>query len=211
VFIRSNNPMNELSDEPEKIMSEPENSANCLKTKTNWAFAMSIISLALNVILITALIVGISCHKKRHHEGFRHGFGGGPGMQCPMMGGPGGPGGFKKFGGPGFERPGFGKDGGPGERREWGGPGGENRGQRMLDRLTTELSLDAGQQAKIKQIFDDQKAQIEKLGDQRTPDAVKKILEDGKAKIRAVLKPDQQKKFDDMAAKFGPKRNPEQK
>jgi len=197
VFIRSNDPVNKLPDEPEKIMSETENSANsCLKTKTNWAFAMSIISLALNVILITALIVGIACNKKRHHEGFRHGFGGGPGMQCPMMGGPGGPGGFKQFGGPGEHR--------------WGGPGGENHEQKMLDRLTADLNLDAGQQAKIKQIFDDQKEQIKKLGDQRTPDAVKKILEDGKAKIRAVLKPDQQKKFDDMAAKFGPKRNPEQ-
>jgi hypothetical protein len=170
-------------------MSETENAANCcLKTKTNWAFALSIISLALSVILITALIAGISCHKKKQGSRNHHLGCGGPAAQCLA-------GGFKHKGGPGL-----------GEHRNFSGE--RQGGEKFADRLAVELSLDADQQAKLKQVFADQRAQIQKLGDQRNPGEVKKILEDGKAKIRAVLKPDQQKKFDDLAAKSGPKRNP---
>jgi hypothetical protein len=176
-------------------MSETENAAGGLKTRINWAFALSIISLALTVILITALVAGARCHKKRTH-GFpaHHGLGGAPGLQCPA----GGPGGFKHAGDRGF-----------GERRGVGdhqGRKGGNHGEKFASRLAAELNLDAGQQARIKQIIDDQKARIAKL-DNPKPDDFKKIMEDGKARIRAVLKPDQQKKFDDKAAKFGPKRD----
>jgi Spy/CpxP family protein refolding chaperone len=185
-------------------MSETENTSNsCLKCRTNWAFALSIISLALNVILITALITAICGHHR--HFGHKGGFGqgkecGAPEMKCPQMGGPGGhEGHFGQFQGP---RANF---GGWGDRQGWkqghGGFGGEHRGERMLAHMSMALNLDEGQQAKIKQIFEDQRAQITKL-DQPSRDDIKKIMEDGKTKIRAVLKTDQQKKFDEMVAKF---------
>lgn len=169
-------------------MSEENTSVNCLKSKANWALILAIVSVALNVILITALIAG-GCSRKKDAGKYHPGFGkGAPGMQCPM----GAKGQYGKFAGK-HHRGEFGR---AGEHRggKFGGKG--------LERLAAELNLDAAQQASIQKIMADQKAQFVKLDGQAKPEEFKKIMADGKAKIRAVLKPDQQKKFDDMTAKF---------
>ncbi|HKF22797.1 MAG TPA: hypothetical protein VKE93_14600 [Candidatus Angelobacter sp.] len=70
--------------------------------------------------------------------------------------------------------------------------------------LSQELSLDAGQQAKVKTILEDQRTQaMAVIGDGSTPRAEKvqkisAIREQTIAKVRALLNDDQKKKLDQM-------------
>jgi hypothetical protein len=70
--------------------------------------------------------------------------------------------------------------------------------------LAQELSLDAGQQAKVKTILEDQRTQaMAVIGDGSTPRAEKvqkisAIREQTIAKVRALLNDDQKKKLDQM-------------
>ncbi|MDR1146645.1 MAG: hypothetical protein LBK71_10995 [Verrucomicrobiales bacterium] len=177
-------------------MSEPDHKESCCaKCKTNWALTLSIVSLALNLILITALIVGAHCHKKRSRE-FHAQHGGVAGLQCPA----GGHGGLQHQGTPGAARHGLGS---PREHHDWQGA---DRAGKAVRHLVKELELDADQQAKVKQIIDEQKARWSKL-DHQQPANFKQLLEEGKAKIHAVLKSDQQKKFDELVTKFERRHN----
>ncbi|MCE0483625.1 MAG: hypothetical protein LV479_05240 [Methylacidiphilales bacterium] len=110
------------------------------------------------------------------------GFGGGQGpMQGPrMMGG----------GGPGFApRMMDGPQNTP--------PDPAKMTERMLNHLSTQLTLTDDQKAKIKPIIQDQVTQIQKeMETQRQ--ARQKEMDDTKAKIKALLNTDQQKKLDAM-------------
>jgi hypothetical protein len=116
-------------------------------------------------------------------------------------------------GGHGGNGPGFG--GGQGMRG--GGMGGGMMGgrrngppdpalmtDRMLNRLSNQLSLTDDQKAKLKPILDAQAAEMQK--DMQTQhDAMQKSMDDTKAKIKALLTPDQQKQFDAMPMPGGPR------
>ncbi len=182
-----------------------------------WPEAVSIASLVLNVVVVVILIVAFV---GRHHGGFR-GHGPGQGHEEFQHGGPGfgerfgGPGRFE--GGPGRfggeEHGGFGggghgwggdgkfegRDGGPGHE---GGPGHDGAAidpQEManhhLDRLSEQYSLTDAQKNQLKPILvqaaTDAQKNMEDAQKARTAarDAIR-------AKIRAVLTPDQQKQFD---------------
>ncbi len=58
----------------------------------------------------------------------------------------------------------------------------------IVDRLTRELDLDADQKKQVEQIINE------------THTAMRDTVDAGRAKIRALLRPDQQKKFDDFHA-----------
>jgi Spy/CpxP family protein refolding chaperone len=74
----------------------------------------------------------------------------------------------------------------------------------QLDRLTQQLNLTDEQKAKIKPILEDQAKQMETLrGDtsvspQDRRSQFMQLRENTSKKIRAVLDPDQQKKYDEM-------------
>jgi Spy/CpxP family protein refolding chaperone len=82
------------------------------------------------------------------------------------------------------------------------------RGGDQLGMLTKRLDLTADQQEKIKPILADRQAQMKALhedtatagADKRTK--MKSIMDSTNAKIRAVLTPDQQTKFDQMQAEM---------
>jgi hypothetical protein len=131
-------------------------------------------------------------------------------------GGPGG-GGGRRFAdnGPGGNN---GGPGGGGMGRMGGGGfgggmmGGGRNGQadpaqmsdRMLNRLTRQLSLTDDEQAKLKPVIEAQATQMQK-DMQAQQDTRQKAMADTKAKIRALLTPDQQKQFDAMPMPGGPR------
>jgi hypothetical protein len=108
-------------------------------------------------------------------------------------------------GDPGFEgRGGFGGPGGPGIRR--GGPGrgplfGRGPGgpgplpPEMVNRLTSELELDAAQRGELKKILDDRRGRLEDVH-REARERFDKEQRDLQAAIRAMLRPDQQTRFD---------------
>lgn len=186
-------------------------------------WTLTIISLALNGIILILLVVGFICHHHRHHH--HHGFGGGEG--CFGMAGREGLGhGFHHFHG------GFGggdmmgnsemmKDGFDGDRMEghgmrhgglgFGGGMMERDGERgqngppdparitdkMLDHLSAKLTLTDDEKAKIKPIITAQVDQMQK-NREAARQAHEKAVEDTRAKIKAFLTPDQQKLLDAM-------------
>ena len=174
-----------------------------------WPEAVSIASLVLNVVVVAILIVAfVGRHhggfKGQENEGFQHGgpgFGG-PGHFEGGMGGPGRFGGGEEHGGFGhawgdgkFEghEGGFGHDGGPGHE---GGPiDPQEMANHHLDRLSEQYALTDAQKNQIRPILvqaatDGQKSMED---EQKARTAAREAI---RAKIRAVLTPDQQKQFD---------------
>jgi len=177
-----------------------------------WPEAVSIASLVLNVVVVAILIVAfVGRHhggfKGQGHEGFQHA-GPGAGSQGfgDHFGGPGRFGGGEEHGGFGggghqwggdgkFEghEGGFGHDGGPGHEGAPIDP--QEMANHHLDRLSEQYSL-----------TDAQKNQLRPILVQAATDAQKNMEDEQKArtsardairaKIRAVLTPDQQKQFD---------------
>lgn len=103
--------------------------------------------------------------------------------------------------GPGVEGPGF---GGPGPRR--GGRGGPllfGRGPggppplppEIVNRLSSELELDAAQRDQVKKILDDRRDRLEAVH-REARERFDKEQRDLQAAIRAVLRADQQSRFD---------------
>jgi len=93
------------------------------------------------------------------------------------------------FGPPPFARP------GPGGR---GGPPPFARGPLppdLVDRLSSELQLDSSQQEQVRKILDDRRGRLEDVHREARErfDREQRELHDA---IRAVLRPDQQQKFD---------------
>ncbi len=120
-------------------------------------------------------------------------------------------GGEDENGGPGFHHRNFGgnggddKNGGMDGGHDMGMMGGEHNGpadpaqmtDRMLNRLSHRLSLTDDEKAKIKPIIEAQATQMQK-DRQAQMDARQKAMDDTKAKIKALLTPDQQKELDAM-------------
>ena len=75
---------------------------------------------------------------------------------------------------------------------------------RMLNRLSRQLSLTDDEKAKLKPVLDAQAAQMQK-DMQAQRDARQKALSDTKAKVRALLTPDQQKQLDALPMPGGPR------
>ena len=106
-------------------------------------------------------------------------------------------------GDPGFEGPGgFGGPGAPGLRR--GGPGRGplfGRGPlapppgEIVGRLTAELQLDAAQRDQVRKILDDRRDRLEAVH-REARERFDKEQRDLHAAIRAMLRPDQQTRFD---------------
>jgi hypothetical protein len=97
---------------------------------------------------------------------------------------------------------GFGGPGAPGPRR--GGPlGGPLFGRGgpppvppdLVNRLTSELDLDAAQQGQLKQILDDRRGRLEAVH-REARERFDKEQRDLHTAIRAVLRPEQQTRFD---------------
>ncbi len=95
--------------------------------------------------------------------------------------------------------------GGPGAGGQGGGRGDmaarmQEREAAQLQALTTQLSLTDAQQASVKQIFADRDAKMQAAfsggGDARSQ--MMALRQESNAKIRAILTPDQQTKFDAM-------------
>jgi hypothetical protein len=103
--------------------------------------------------------------------------------------------------GPGPEGLGFGGPGGPGPRR--GGPGrgglfgrgGPPLPPDLVNRLASELQLDAAQQDQVKKIMDDRRDRLEAVH-REARERFDKEQRDLHAAIRAVLRPEQQTRFD---------------
>lgn len=91
----------------------------------------------------------------------------------------------------------------------------EQRNQALLDRMTTELKLDANQQEQIKPIIAEQSAKLQAMRDQRMANNAKELTsEERKAlmqkrqvektatetKLKAILTPEQFKKMKDNEA-----------
>jgi hypothetical protein len=105
-----------------------------------------------------------------------------PGPDGMGFGGPGGLG--PRRGGPGRGGPLFGR-----------GPGGPPLPPEMLNRLASELRLDAAQQDQVKRILDDRRARLEAVH-REARERFDKEQTDLHAAIRAVLRPEQQIEFD---------------
>jgi periplasmic protein CpxP/Spy len=72
----------------------------------------------------------------------------------------------------------------------------EEKRAKRLEKLTKKLTLSSDQQAKVKQILDEQGGQIQNLRAQ-----IKTLREGTVTKIEGVLTDDQKKKYADMRAK----------
>lgn len=108
---------------------------------------------------------------------------------------PGGPGLFGGRGGPGRGGPPplFGR-----------GPGGPPPGE-LVNRLTSELELDAAQQDEVKKILADRRDRLDAVH-REARERFEKEQRDLHAAIRLVLKPEQQVKFDKFLDRGGPRR-----
>jgi Spy/CpxP family protein refolding chaperone len=89
---------------------------------------------------------------------------------------------------------------------EHGGHGGRFDPDRRADMLTKRLNLSADQKAKVAEIFKSQQEQMQKIhadASASQQDRRAKMMDNHKAsndQIRALLNPDQQKKWDEMQA-----------
>ena len=95
------------------------------------------------------------------------------------------------FGGPGLRRGGPGRGGPPPFGR---GPLGPPPGE-LVNRLTSELQLDAGQQTQLRKILDDRRDRLEAVH-REARERFDKEQRDLHTAIRAMLSADQQGKFD---------------
>jgi len=90
-------------------------------------------------------------------------------------------------------------------RRVWGAPteGASHRGKRahIVERMTRELTLSPDQQKQLGPILDDMQAKFRALHEQIAPQA-EQIRQEGRARIRALLTPEQEPKFEDFVRRF---------
>jgi Spy/CpxP family protein refolding chaperone len=97
----------------------------------------------------------------------------------------------------------------PGGPRPGGPPGGPRPGAGQgMDRFAAELGLTNDQKAKLKAIVEDQRKQAQavvadkSLKDDQRQTKLRGLFQGTQAKIRKLLTPAQQKKFDDMQAQM---------
>ncbi len=86
-------------------------------------------------------------------------------------------------------------------RSVWSAPteGASHRGKRAhgVERLTRELNLSPDQQKQLGPILDDMQAKFRALHEQAAPQA-EQVRQEGRARIRALLTPEQKLKFEDF-------------
>ncbi len=83
------------------------------------------------------------------------------------------------------------------QRIAQGGPQAVN--QIIVRRLTKRLDLDSSQSGKLMDIIVDTRKDIRSAREQISPQ-LKQIMDDSESKVRALLNPEQQKKFDEVLA-----------
>jgi hypothetical protein len=105
-------------------------------------------------------------------------------------------------GGPGGDKPGFGGFGGMDHFQPMPPPNSEEMTDRLMLMLDQKLTLTEAQSAQIRPLVQGDIAQFQKDMEAQKA-AHQKMIEDAKAKVRAVLTPDQQKQFDQLTAGFG--------
>jgi len=179
------------------------------------------LSLGLNALILAVLIIAGFHHHRQLHQGFSR-FGDGPrgehframergfdhrfhdfgghkfGMNrdeeemngcdagmCPAMGSGPGPG-APLMGGPGMSMMGRGEPPSPTEMTD-----------RMVNGLTNQLSLTEEQKTKLHPIIEQQVAQMQKDMEAHRQ-AMQKLMEETKAKIKPILDADQQKKLEQL-------------
>ena len=91
-----------------------------------------------------------------------------------------------------------------------GGWHGHGRAGFGFERMTKSLNLTSDQQAKVQPIIDQAKPQIVAIH-QDAMQKTKAVMDDTMSKIRPLLTPEQQKKFDDMQAAHAQMREAHQK
>jgi len=112
-----------------------------------------------------------------------------PPMRIGRMGPPDGP------GGDGFRR---GGPSGPGRGPLFGrGPGAPALPPQLLDRLTRDVQLDTAQREQIRKLLEERRDRFEDVH-REARERFEKEQRDLHTAIRALLRPDQQQKFDDF-------------
>ena len=98
------------------------------------------------------------------------------------------------------------QDAPPPEKRGPGGPGG-GRGrmtpEQQVERLDQAVTLSADQKTKIVAIYKEQAAAIAAIPQEERREKTMEMMKAAREKIRAVLTPEQAKKFDEMAPAGG--------
>jgi hypothetical protein len=153
-------------------------------------WTMTIVSLALNAVIIVLLLVGAIIHHHQMHRGFadrgdRH-----FGMMMGMHQGWNGAQGFRGGSGMGGMRGMMGGD-------KSGPPDPAKVSENILGHLSQKLSLTDDEKAKIKPIIDQQVTEMQKQMEAQRA-AMKQQIEDARAKIKPLLTADQQKQLDAM-------------
>jgi hypothetical protein len=188
------------------------------------------VSLGLNGLILLVLLIGFLCHHHRHYGSSRFADYGDRGASFCMMGEKGFGHHFHSIGGHKFGMgPGYGRPDGFGREEEFRGIGpmgmmrGENgRGMGMekngspspadmtdkiLNHLSNRLSLTDDQKIKLRPVIEQQVTQMQKdMEAQRQ--AMQKLMEETKAKVKPILNADQQKQLDQI--KLPGQQNPSQ-
>ena len=87
----------------------------------------------------------------------------------------------------------------PAEKR--GGPGGGRMGfEQMVARLDEAVTLTAEQKTKVAAIYKEQMAAMQAIPQEERREKMRESMAATREKVRAVLTPEQAKKFDDMPA-----------
>jgi len=101
----------------------------------------------------------------------------------------------------------------PAEKRGPGGPGGGGGRGRMtpeqqVERLSEALALTAEQKTKIVAIYKEQAAALQAIPQEERREKGMEMMKATREKVRAVLTPEQMKKFDDMPPMGGGRGGP---
>lgn len=102
----------------------------------------------------------------------------------------------------------------PAEKRGPGGPGGQGGGrgrmtpEQQVERLSEALALTAEQKTKIVAIYKDQAAALQAIPQEERREKGMEMMKATREKVRAVLTPEQMKKFDDMPPMGGGRGGP---
>ncbi len=91
--------------------------------------------------------------------------------------------------------------------RPWGRPPSR---EEVVRKLSRKLDLDAGQRAQVEVIVNDAHNQMREMRREDQP-KIESILTGAQAKIRAVLRPDQEQKFYRLVAKWKERREKSEK
>ena len=90
---------------------------------------------------------------------------------------------------------------GPAPAEKRGGPGGARMGfEQMVARLDEAVTLTAEQKTKVTEIYQEQMAAMQAIPQEERREKMREAMGATREKVRALLTPEQAKKFDDMPA-----------